>query len=263
MLPVDVRVLVGPVVGRVECASARILLEVDADAVVTCHVSAKNALTLESHELAQCRTSVECVAGKPTVFHIPRLVPGRDYVFAFSGVHNQDAVARTGGFRTPSLESPTSIRAIAVSGNCLYDMERCEASLWRDVRRSVAAKDALLVVHLGGQVAMQRMFDQSCALLLRHAVATSNAPDWRALEAHARDVLRSAYRTQWTATPDLQFVLAHASNLMLWSDADVYEAFTTRPELAIDHEQPTMQVCEVCYCIRCRILEHILPRLWH
>lgn len=240
---VGVRVLVGPVVGKVDFTSARVLLEVDVDALVTCHISVLNILGGEMHELSQCTLSVRCVAGMPVAFHVQRLLPGRDYKFSFGGIDMRDVTIRSGGFRTPSLETNSSIHAVAVSGNNLYDLARCEANLWKDVRQLVASKSALLIVHLGGQVVMERMFDQSCSLLMHHAsITASKAPDWQAIEAQAMEILRSAYRTQWNAVEDLRFVFAHASNLMIWSDMDVYPAFTTRPEFYIDHETPTIQV---------------------
>lgn len=240
---VGVRVLVGPVVGKVSFTSARILLEVDVDALVTCHVSVLNTLDREMHELSQCMLSVRCMAGRPAAFYVKRLLPGRDYKVSFGGIDMRDVAARSGGFRTPSLETVSAVHAVAVSGNNLYDMARCEANLWKDVKRLVATKSVLLVVHLGGQVVMERMFDQSCALLMRHAsITASKVPNWQAIEAQAMETMRSAYRTQWNAMPDLRFVLAHTSNLMIWSDMDVYPAFTTRREFYIDHEKPTIQV---------------------
>lgn len=238
-----VRVLVGPVIGRVDFASARVLLEADQDALVTCHVCMRSTLSDAMQELPQCRLDVRCHTGKPAVFHIKRLLPGRDYTIAFSGIDKEDAAARRGAFQTPSLgTSRTVVRAVVVSGNSLYDMERCEANLWRDVRQAVEEERAHFVLHLGGQVVMERMFDQSCTVLMRHATVLSKSPDWSAIEASALETMRSAYRTQWSALPDVQFVLAHASNLMIWSDMDVYPAFTTRKEFYIDHEKPTIQV---------------------
>lgn len=240
---VGVRVLVGPVVGKVDFSSARILLEVDVDALVTCHISVLNTLDGGMYNLTQCTLSVRCIAGRPAAFHVKRLLPGRDYKFSFGGIDMRDVAAHSGGFRTPSLETNSAVHVVAVSGNNLYDMARYEANLWRDVRQLVATKNALLVVHLGGQVVMERMFDQSCALLMHHAsITTSKLPNWQAIEAQAMEILRSAYRTQWNAMPDLRFVLGHASNLMIWSDMDVYPAFTTRREFYIDHEKPTIQV---------------------
>lgn len=246
-----VRVLVGPVVGKVDFQSARILLEVDQSVDVTCHVSAFHAASGEMHEVAQCQCTLSCTAGKPAVFHVKNLLPGRDYKFSFGGIHKDDLTARNGRFHTPSLETETSIHAVAVSGNSVYDMERCEVNLWRDVKQLVARSEIHFVVHLGGQVVMERMFDQSCSLLMRHASITSSSPtsppNWVDIEARAMELLRSAYRTQWNAMPDFRFVLAHASNVMIWSDMDIYPAFTTRPEFYIDHEKPTIQVGPPCF----------------
>ncbi|KAF1326518.1 Intraflagellar transport protein 46, partial [Globisporangium splendens] len=233
-----VRVLVGPVVGKVGCDSARILFEVDQNADVTCHVPAFHASSGGMREITQCRCTVKFTAGRPAVFHVKRLLPGRDYRFSFSGIDKAHASTHRGGFHTPSLETDdtSTIHAIAVSGNNMYDMERCEVNLWRDIKQRVKRNEVHYVLHLGGQVAMAHMFDQSYALLLRHA--SSSAPSWVEIEARAMDLLRSAYRTQWTA---FRYVLAHAPNAMIWSDMDIYPAFTARPEFYIGHENSTIE----------------------
>uniref|UniRef100_K3WW09 Uncharacterized protein n=1 Tax=Globisporangium ultimum (strain ATCC 200006 / CBS 805.95 / DAOM BR144) TaxID=431595 RepID=K3WW09_GLOUD len=257
-------VLVGPVVGKVDCESARILLEVDQNADVTCHVSVFHAASGDMHELPQCRCTVKLAVGIPAVFHVKHLLPGRDYKFSFSGIDKAHVSTHRGGFHTPSLETDgiSAINAIAVSGNNMYDMERCEVNLWRDVKQRVERNEVHYVLHLGGQVAMARMFDQSYALLLRHA--SSNAPNWAEIEARAIELLRSAYRTQWTALPALRYVLAHTSNVMIWSDMDIYPAFTTRPEFYIDHEKPTIQMQVIRTVTRCarRLYHEYQRQLW-
>lgn len=248
MLPITgVRVLVGPVVGKVDFQSARVLLEVSARARITCHVSTVNTLTNEITELSQCRCVVSLEAQQPAVFRIERLAPGREYRISFSGIRREDAEDRRGSFRTPTLETGASeLRAVAVSGDDPADLQAGERSVWKSVRERVEQKSVDCVLYLGGQVAMQRMFDYASLLLLRHASSLSRggegAADWRGIEARAVEVLRGAYRTQWSLSSDVQFVLANASNLMMWSDADVYPLFTTRKEFYIDHDQPTLQV---------------------
>lgn len=237
-----VHVLVGPVVGRVDLQRARILLEVDKTAVVTCHISTLDAITGQMVELPSCKQQISCDAGRPSVFQIEKLLPGRDYTFSFSGIRKEDVQARRGGFRTPTLESgAVSLRAIAVSGDDVFARECGETDLWADIKEQVAAKEALIVLHLGGQVAMKNMFDAAWRVILRHA-ASSNDAKWDVVEQQTMEILRSAYRSQWTLSPDRRYVLANCSNLMIWSDADIYPAFTTRPEFYIDHQQTTIQV---------------------
>ncbi|OWY92895.1 hypothetical protein PHMEG_00037901, partial [Phytophthora megakarya] len=93
---------------------------------------------------------------------------------------------------------------------------------------------------------MEHMFDKAVQLLILHGEGLTNdtatKPDWTMMEMKAMDILRSAYRSQWTLAPSLQVVLANASNLMMWNDADVYPHFTTRNEFYIDHEKPTLRM---------------------
>lgn len=252
---VGVRVLLGPVIGKVEFESARILLEVNTRTAVTCHVSIRNSIANAMTELPQCRTTMTCEPNRPTAFRVSRLLPGRDYRFAFSGVAPEDVELCRGSFTTPTLETGASeLRAVVMSGDDPFGLDAGEFDLWRDVRKRVEDKSAHVVLHLGGQVALKRMFDYSCLLLLHHANSTENAAEtsgghWKRLEERAVDILRDAYRAQWTRSSDIRFVLANASNLMMWSDADVYPGFTTRREFFIDHGQPTLQVCKPCYSI--------------
>lgn len=250
----EVCVLLGPVIGRVEFQTARVLLEVSGRGSVTCHVSALNAISSEMAELPQCRCTRLCEPDRPAVFRIARLAPGHDYRICFSGLDREDTLVCRGSFRTPSLESGSSdLRAIAVSGDNPADLEIGERNLWANVRKRVERDGIDLILHLGGQVAMQSMFDYGCMLLLRHAnsqIATVDGErDWKAIEVHAIEVMRDAYRSQWSMSRDLQFVLANTSNLMMWSDADVYPQFTTRKEFYIDHDQPTLQVREIAALI--------------
>jgi len=261
-----VRVLVGPVVGKVDFESARVLMEVSARARVTCHVSTINALTNEIAELAQCRCVLSFEAQQPAVFRIERLSPGREYRISFSGIRREDAGARRGSFRTPTLETGESgLQVVAVSGDDPADLQAGERSVWRCVRERVEHKTVDCVLHLGGQVAMKRMFDYASLLLFQHGSSLSRSDDgavnWQRMEARAVDVLRGAYRTQWSLSSDLQFVLANASNLMIGSDADMYPLFTTRKEFYIDHDRPTLQVSGRRWCIA--DCSRLTQRVWH
>ncbi|GMF56749.1 unnamed protein product [Phytophthora fragariaefolia] len=197
-------------------------------------------------EVPQLRVAVQCEADRPAVFVLERLVPGKRYTITFGGIREEDVEAKRGRLRTQSLENGNKLNVVAVSGDNVYDIESGEMSLWKDVRERVEQQETQLVLHLGGQVAMKHMFDKAVQLLLLYGEGLSSEftthPDWSMMEAKALDVLRSAYRSQWVLSPHLQFVLANASNLMMWSDADVYTRFTTRDEFYIDHEQPTLQI---------------------
>ncbi|RLN20573.1 hypothetical protein BBO99_00005672 [Phytophthora kernoviae] len=128
--------------------------------------------------------------------------------------------------------------------------------------------EAPIILHLGGQVAMERMFDQAVQLLLLYADGLSgdgvDRMNWLAMEEKATEILRSAYRSQWTLSPDLQFALANAGNLMMWSDGDIYPQFSTREEFFIDHEQPTLRMQVIRTVTRCarRLFHEYQRQLW-
>ncbi|KAG7391118.1 hypothetical protein PHYPSEUDO_005885 [Phytophthora pseudosyringae] len=264
----DVKVVLGPVVGKVEFQRARLLLEVNRAAVVTAHVSTLDAASNSMAEAPQLRVAVRCEADRPAAFVLERLVPGRRYTVTFGGVRREDVETRRATFRTQSLEHGDRLGVVAVSGDNVLDLESGEASLWKDVRERVERDEAQVLLHLGGQVAMECMFDRAVQLLLLHGEGltydTTPQEDWAAMEAKAMDVLRSAYRSQWTLSPDLQFVLANASNLMMWNDADVYPRFTTRDEFYIDHERPTLRMQIIRTVTRCarRLYHEYQRQLW-
>ncbi|KAL4088463.1 hypothetical protein PRIC1_012883 [Phytophthora ramorum] len=263
-----VKVLLGPVVGKVEFQRARVLLEVNRRAVVTAHVSTLDAATNSMVEAPQHQVSVQCEADRPAVFVLERLVPGKRYTVTFGGIREEDVKAKRGNFQMQSLEHGSRLNVVAVSGDNVYDIESGEANLWEEVRERVEQDRTQIVLHLGGQVAMKPMFDKAVQLLLLYgegsASDVTSQADWSVMEAKAMDVLRSAYRSQWTLSPNLQFVLANASNLMMWSDADIYPRFTTRDEFYIDHEQPTLRMQVIRTVTRCarRLYLEYQRQLW-
>ncbi|KAG7397879.1 hypothetical protein PHYBOEH_012070 [Phytophthora boehmeriae] len=264
----DVQVLLGPVVGKIEFQRARVLLEVDRHARVTAFVSTFDAVTNTMVELPQLRCAVQCQANQPTAFVIERLVPGKRYSVTFGGIKSEDVAAKRCNFRTQTLEHGNKLSIVVVSGDNVYDLESGERNLWKDVRKRVEQEEAPTVLHLGGQVAMKRMFDQAVQLLVLYANGFSgdraDRMDWPTMEAKATEILRSAYRSQWTLSPDLQFVLANACNLMMWSDGDIYPQFSTRDEFFIDHEQPTLRMQVIRTVTRCarRLFHEYQRQLW-
>ncbi|KAF4150250.1 hypothetical protein GN958_ATG00573 [Phytophthora infestans] len=261
----EVKVVLGPVVGKVEFQRARVLLEVNRRAVVTAHVSTLDAATNAMVEVPQCRLSVQCEADQPAVFTFYRLVPGKRYAVTFGGLRKEDVEASRARFQTQSLEHGNRLNVVAVSGDNVYDLESGETTLWREIRERVEQRETQIVLHLGGQVAMERMFDKAVQLLLLHGEGLSySATDWLTMETKATDILRSAYRTQWMLAPNLKFVLANSSNLMIWDDADIYPRFTTRDEFYIDHEQPTLLMQVIRTVTRCarRLYHEYQRQLW-
>eukprot|EP00644_Phytophthora_capsici_P016719 jgi/Phyca11/54317/gw1.47.253.1 len=261
----DVGVVLGPVVGKVEFQSARVVLEVNRAAIVTAHVSTLDIATNSLVEVPQYRVSVHCQADSPAVFVLDRLVPGKHYTVTFGGIRQEDVQAKRATFQTQTLEHGNQINIVAVSGDDVFNIESGERSLWTEVRERVERQEVQIILHLGGQVAMEKMFDKAVQLLLLHCEGlTYTRANWTLMEKKATDILRSAYRTQWTLAPHLQFVLANASNLMIWNDSEIYPRFTTRDKFFIDHEQPTLEMQVVRTVTRCarRLYHEYQRQLW-
>ncbi|RHY81110.1 hypothetical protein DYB35_009230 [Aphanomyces astaci] len=132
---------------------------------VTCHVSRRERVTGQWLEVDAARVAVDCVKGRPSIFHMKHLLPGTSYAYA--------------------------------------------------------------------------------------------------MEAQVVERLRDAYRFQWSL-PSVRRVLANTSNLMMWSDEDIYPDFTTSATFHIIHEAPTiqMQVMRVLLRSARRVYHEYQRQLW-
>ncbi|KAH9056093.1 hypothetical protein Ae201684P_021831 [Aphanomyces euteiches] len=265
----DVKVNVGPIVGAVGLDYARILLEVDATTSIACHVSRQDERTGQWLEVERSRVQVECVKNRPSLFHMTRLRPDTRYTFAFSGLNERDATSRYGTFHTLHV-SDAPVQIGAVSGNNVYDGDNIGG--WERLAQVVAGNEEVAptvrppvhyILHLGGQIHMERTFQQCWVLLSRYVQSTTPQASWEEMEAKVVERMRDAYRFQWSL-PHVRNVLANVSNLMLWSDQDIYADFTCSEIFKANHESPTIQMQIMRTLLRsARLIYHEYQRqLW-
>ena len=109
--------------------------------------------------------------------------------------------------------------------------------MWETISQRVLRKELPhvdCILHLGGQVSMQKSFEDSWVILQRHSERTDLMPgEWKDIENLVLDKLRSAYRFQWNL-PYSREVLASCSHLMVCSDKDVYANFVNNIDLSVD-----------------------------
>ncbi|GMH50847.1 hypothetical protein TL16_g00884 [Triparma laevis f. inornata] len=97
-----VKVLTGPVIGKVGSTDARVLLEISVEAEITMFVSLVDEDVPNGRVIAS--TKKLCPARRPVAITVSNLLPGESYVITFSGVDRESAEARVGQFKTFDLE---------------------------------------------------------------------------------------------------------------------------------------------------------------
>ena len=236
-----VRIVVGPIIGKVTGDRARVLLEVDKDTEVACHVCLVDDSCPQGRQVAEVRMRMR--ARRPGVFQLAKLVPGERYVACFSGVCRDDAVERVADFQSLPLHDH-ELRFLAVSGDRPEAVVAGEFNLWETIFERVRQRHLPRVgvmIHSGGQVHMQQAFEDAWVLLRRHAeymdtgagVDTTKGGEgaaWIALEEEAAERLRAAYRFSWNL-PFTRETLASVPHLMVPADCDIYPNFNRHQDL--------------------------------
>lgn len=222
----DVLVLCGPIVGQVTATTANILLEVDEDAMIVCRAVPEDG----SGELAKSSRKLKKV--QPGVFQLRSLNPNTRYSIEFGGLASvqQDKLKELGCcLRTmPSYRDLKQLRFVALSCNFPTRLERGAENPWGRVNELTKDGKCDVVLHLGDQVYTWengRMVAASRAIELLDGKEVSSSLRHKMMRT-ASKCLQDSYRNVW-AQGDTAAVLAHTSNLMIWSDNDVTNDFTT------------------------------------
>ena len=207
------RVLVGPVVGLVTESTARVLVEVDRDAVVSLHVCMLDELCPGGREVA--RVALRLRARRPAALAVDKLAAGTAFHICLGGVSREDALGRTGRFST--VTAGRSLRVGGVAGNCIgWGRPATEAGgncAWAALRDRVDHGGLDLLVHCGGQVDLRPVFARCAAMLEQQSEVSAVA------EVRVREELAAAYRAAWNE-PKVRHVLSRVSNLMIWGEQD-------------------------------------------
>lgn len=201
------RITLGPVIGKVTETTARVLVEVDRDAEVTCRITgADGNVSTDTRRLR---------AGRPGVFRCTGLTPGTPHSVAFTGL----AASRVG--RVMTFPANPSRINIAVA-SCNNTPARGDTDLWQDLfDRYVATADVPLMLHVGDQVYGDRAFEGALRLL------DGKSRPSRSDERRILEMYRQLYRWAWNH-PATQAVLANVSNLMIWDDHEIRDDWGSR-----------------------------------
>jgi phosphodiesterase/alkaline phosphatase D-like protein len=117
--------------------------------------------------------------------------------------------------------------------------------MWMKLADQVKAGEVDVVLHLGDQVYGQKEFQDAQAVLRysghpRGADAIdSQRPEAKRLHKVIKDRMRDIYRFTWNL-PGTATVMSQTSNLMIWSDNDIYNDFTIAKEEGQEGLEPVM-----------------------
>jgi len=205
------KITLGPVIGKVTDTTARILIEVDSEAQVTC-----DATDFNNNVITQTGSFTK---DRPSVFKLQGLMPETEYEITFRGV---TANYPKGRVRTFGINAD-NLNVAAVSCNFLG--RRGGSDLWADLRdRYIMPGDIDLLLHVGDQIYGDATFARALTIIKSNQPKTKKAQDEQILEAYRR-----LYRVWW-AEPSTRDVLANVSNLMIWDDHEIRDDWGSRRE---------------------------------
>eukprot|EP01120_Amphizonella_sp_Union-15-10_P002908 TRINITY_DN131_c0_g1_i5.p1 TRINITY_DN131_c0_g1~~TRINITY_DN131_c0_g1_i5.p1 ORF type:complete len:520 (-),score=128.09 TRINITY_DN131_c0_g1_i5:67-1626(-) len=222
-----VRVLVGPVIGKVDSTSANILLEVNGNSFVTVHLVPENSKKAKVVTLEQ-----EMPRNIPHVFVVTGLVPKTTYNVCFSGLNKKNIVENVGKFTT----LPKKIKKLGIIALSCDRPERIkdgETNMWKLVEDKLNSNEVQIVLHLGDQVYGQKELTDAF-VILRQAQQDGIENDQQLYKVceKVQQRLADIYRFTWGLGHTAKS-LARGSHLMIWSDNDLYNDFTiTKDDLA-------------------------------
>jgi phosphodiesterase/alkaline phosphatase D-like protein len=201
------RMTLGPVIGLVRDTSARVLVEADGDAEVTCRLAGADGIVRSQ--------TASLSAGRPRAFEVSGLTPESAYTVTFGGLSEP----RAG--RVTTFASDTTRMNVALA-SCNNTPRRGDTELWQDLfDRYVTTGDVQLMVHAGDQVYGDRAFEGAMRLLDGRTRARKKE------EAEILETYRQLYRWAWNHPPT-RSVLANVANLMIWDDHEIRDDWGSR-----------------------------------
>lgn len=217
----DVRILTGPVIGEVTTNSAFILLEVQGPekfTPVTCKLYKD-----PEHDQPVAEESLELKAKRPSVFQLQDLEPNTRYTAVFNGVCKYNATHRMAHFKTKS-EHIEQFRILALSCDRPSRLLMGQQDPWMKMLKGINNVDVIL--HVGDQIYPDNEDIGHADAIFGQLFDELPEDKQRSMMLRGRELWRSKYRAVFSRKNKVS-VLANCSNLMIWSDNDVANDFTT------------------------------------
>jgi len=266
-------IVLGPVIGKVTETSARILIETDADAAVTCRLtpcasssvsssppssaspsSASPSASSSASPSASASASsssassspadekkqdvvktVQFVRGVPKAFVFENLQANTHYTVSFESVTN--AHERQGSFR--SFDSAASQIRVVVAACDKGPSKRGKVNLFTKLYEEYVSQGLVdVVVRHGDQVYADSAFKIGKKIFQEEKEEKER--DRKIVEEYQK-----VYRKMWNA-PDVAKIFANVSHLMLWDDHEIRNDFGTLPQ---DRDRSSMDY-QIAKCAR-------------
>jgi len=223
-----VNLSVGPVMGEVTNTMAIIMLEVkdtqNNKVEITCDIYKKGSNTKEHSQTALLP------------FQTPRsfvfsedlgsaLEPDTEYVAVFNGLKKEDAAKTFALFKTkPNPEDIETFKILAFSCDRPDRLLLGQKNPWYELARKTYNTD--VVLHLGDQVYNKGEDNDNTQQLFGEEYEALNDKEKVKMKKRAKAVLRKKYRETWNKNMT-RSSLQQGCHLMIWSDNDVANDFTT------------------------------------
>mmetsp|Transcript_41900 Transcript_41900/g.54012 ORF Transcript_41900/g.54012 Transcript_41900/m.54012 type:complete len:552 (-) Transcript_41900:142-1797(-) len=219
----NTQLLVGPLVGEVTTMTANIVVEVvskeDQACELICHVLRKEDKT----KVLQVEKS--CKSRRPSCFHLEGLEPNTEYISVFSGLSRGSALKCFAVFKTKD-ENPKQFKIIAVSCDRPSRLFHGQVNPWSIMHKQVGPVDCML--HLGDQVYAYASEEIDVFMDTFDKEYDQASPEMKQkMMQRGRELMRRKYR-QVYGLPEQKKIYRHSSHLMIWSDNDVANDFTTK-----------------------------------
>eukprot|EP00090_Calanus_glacialis_P022732 TRINITY_DN35023_c0_g1_i1.p1 TRINITY_DN35023_c0_g1~~TRINITY_DN35023_c0_g1_i1.p1 ORF type:complete len:558 (-),score=155.12 TRINITY_DN35023_c0_g1_i1:176-1849(-) len=218
----------GPVIGEVTNTMAIILLEVkdpeNNKVEITCDLYEKG-----TNVKAQSLTVLmPFQSPKAFVFNddsYSTLEPDTEYVAVFSGLRKEDAGRTFALFKTkPNPEDIKTFKILALSCDRPDRMLLGQKNPWYELARKTYSSD--VVLHLGDQVYNTGEDNDNTQQIFGKEFDSMDDKMKSKMKKRARALLRKKYRETWNKKMT-RSSLQQGSHLMIWSDNDVANDFTT------------------------------------
>ena len=217
----SVRVLTGPILGEITTKSAVVLLEVFGKEKVVPIV----AKLYKEEEQAEPVAVVEKEAKSKRPFAIlfDDLDPETKYTVVFNGICKYNACNGMATFKTKS-ECPKSFHFYALSCDRNRRLLLGQQNPWLRMAKHTSTVD--VVLHVGDQIYPDSEDIENADKIFNDVFDELDDDKKHSMMLRARAMYRNKYRTTFTSKGKVD-LMRKVSNLMIWSDNDVANDFTT------------------------------------
>ena len=233
----DVSLCVGPVMGEVTQSKAVILLEVKSDLrarmEITCELYKKGTSTVLSKQ------TIIFSSRSPRAFVFQEetetgLEADTEYVAVFHGLNVVDAPRAFALFKTKP-ETIKNFRIIAFSCDRPDRMFLGQKNPWYDIAKRSYKTDVIL--HLGDQVYNKGEDNDKTCQLFGEEYEAMDDTEKKLMKKRGRALLAKKYRETWNKKAT-RSSLQQGCHLMIWSDNDVANDFTTMKDQSGEQAYP-------------------------